>query len=241
MKCIILAAGQGTRIKQITKKKPKCLIKINGISIIERQIIFLRKLKIDEIIIVTGFKKEKINFRNIKYKVNKNFKNNEQLESLFCAKKEFNSELLITFADTIYDFSVLKNLYSSKKGEIILGIDKKWKKRYKFRYDHPYTQADKVRVNKKGEVKNIGKEIKLKDTNAEFLGILKLTKKGCQIFLKNYEILKKIKDTKKMQIHHFIQFLIKNKKKISTCNVKGKFMEIDTFNDYKLAKNIFTN
>jgi|TARA_X000001036_G_scaffold432825_1_gene469382 L-glutamine-phosphate cytidylyltransferase len=241
MKCIILAAGKGTRIPQITKKKPKCLITINKISILKRQINFLKRLGINDIIVVNGYKKNQINFKNIKYITNKNFENNEQLESLFTANKELNSDLIITFADTIYDFSVLKQLLLSRKKEIILGVDRNWKKRYKFRYDHPYSQADKVRINKKGEVKIIGKQMKLKDTNAEFLGILRLSKKGCQIFIKNFKILQKKMDTKKLQIHHFIQYLIKNDKKICTCNIEGQFMEIDTFNDYKIAKKIFTN
>ena len=59
MKAIILAAGQGKRIPKVTKNKPKCLIKINKISLIERQISFLHKLNINDIIIVKGFKKKK--------------------------------------------------------------------------------------------------------------------------------------------------------------------------------------
>tara|TARA_B100000029_G_scaffold516296_1_gene628508 strand:+ start:3782 stop:4507 length:726 start_codon:yes stop_codon:yes gene_type:complete len=241
MKGIILAAGKGTRIAQITKKKPKCLIKLNKKTILERQINYLRRLNVKDIIVIKGYKEKKINFKNIKYVVNKNYKNSEQLESLFCARKELSGELIITFGDTIYDFSVIKKIFSYKKGEIILGIDKKWKKRYKFRYDHPYDQADKVKINKNGRVIKIGKNLNLKDTSAEFLGILKLTKKGCGVFLKNYNSLKKKQKVRKMQIHDFIKEIIKSKTYIQTCNISGKFMEIDTLNDYKIAKKLFTN
>ena len=40
MKAIILAVGRGTRIPQVTKNKPKCLVKINKKTILERQIFF---------------------------------------------------------------------------------------------------------------------------------------------------------------------------------------------------------
>jgi len=239
MKCIILAAGSGKRIKNITKKIPKCLIKINNITIIERQIRFLKKLKIKDIIIIKGFKKNLIKFKNAKYIINKGYKKNEQLDSLFCAKKEFNEDLLITFSDTIYDFGILKKIFLSKKGDIIIGTDRNWKKRYKFRYDHPYDQADKVKINKKGEVIKIGKNINLKDANAEFLGIMKLTKIGCQRFLKSYNYIFKKGKTKKMQIHNFLKTLINSNQKIFSCNLKGKFMEIDTLNDYRIAKRMF--
>ena len=39
-----------------------------------------------------------------------------------------------------------------------------------------------------------------------------------------------------MQIHHFIKFLVKKKVKVNTCSVQGKFMEIDTYNDYYSKK-----
>ena len=178
MKCIILAAGQGKRIKCITNKIPKCLIKINNESILERQIRFLNKYNIKDIIVVKGFKEKKIKLSSINYIINKNFKNSEQLDSLFCASKELDQDVLITFSDIIYDFSIIKDLTKSKNGEIILAVDKKWKNRYKFRYDHPYEQADKVKINNKGEILKIGKAIKLEETNGEFLGILRLSKKG---------------------------------------------------------------
>ena len=140
MKCIILAAGRGTRIKSISKNKPKCLIKINNISILQRQFNFLCKLEIKNIIVITGYKKKQINFKNIKYIFNKGYKNNEQLESLFCAKKEFNEDLLITFGDIIdknsevskakslsHDYSLLKELNTKPRTTYLA----------KFRNPHP--------------------------------------------------------------------------------------------------------
>ena len=65
MKCLILAAGQGKRIKHITKKFPKCLIKINKESLLQRQIRLLYRLNIKNITVVKGFKSKKINFKSV--------------------------------------------------------------------------------------------------------------------------------------------------------------------------------
>ena len=108
MQSLILAAGRGTRIAKITKYKPKCLININKKSILKRQIDFFRKLKINKINIIKGYKQNKISYKKINYILNKKFKHTEQLDSLFVAKKIFNSELIITFSDIIYDFSIIK-------------------------------------------------------------------------------------------------------------------------------------
>ena len=68
MKAIFIAAGQGSRLGKLTKDLPKSLIKINGKSIIERQILLLRENNIDDIIIVTGYKKEKFTFKLVNFK-----------------------------------------------------------------------------------------------------------------------------------------------------------------------------
>lgn len=71
MKAIILAAGMGTRLEPITNSIPKPLIKVNGVSIIERQIEYLKEIGITEIIIVTGYMHEKFDYLVEKYGITK--------------------------------------------------------------------------------------------------------------------------------------------------------------------------
>ena len=67
MKAVILAGGQGTRLKPITDYIPKPLIPINNIPILEWQIRYLKKFGINDIIICTGYKTDQIeNFLNKK-------------------------------------------------------------------------------------------------------------------------------------------------------------------------------
>jgi choline kinase len=235
MKSLILAAGLGSRIPEISQKKPKCLILINKKTILKRQIDIMRKKNISDIGIITGFKRNKIKFSNIKYFYNKNFKNNEQLESLMIAKNFLNDDIIITFSDIIYDENILEYLIKSKN-DFSIAVDKNWKSRYKNRIDHPYSQADKVLIKKK-KILKIGKDVPMSYANGEFLGMLKISKSFCHVFCNYYEKIRK--KSLKMQLHNFIQYLIHNKIKISPCYVNGKFMEIDTFNDLQIAKKMF--
>ena len=67
MKAVILAGGQGTRLKPITDYIPKPLIPINNTPILEWQIRYLKKFGINDIIICTGYKTDQIkNFLNKK-------------------------------------------------------------------------------------------------------------------------------------------------------------------------------
>jgi len=60
MQAIILAAGMGKRLKELTEDSTKCMIKVNGITLIERMLYQLDKLNLSGIIIVVGYKAEKL-------------------------------------------------------------------------------------------------------------------------------------------------------------------------------------
>ncbi|MBC1241799.1 NTP transferase domain-containing protein [Nostoc sp. 2RC] len=60
MKAIILAAGVGQRLGKDGQIQPKCLLKFNGKSLLERHLIYLRHYQIDEVVIAVGYQAEKI-------------------------------------------------------------------------------------------------------------------------------------------------------------------------------------
>ncbi len=78
MRAIILAAGFGLRLGESTQDIPKTLVDVNGKSILERQISLLKEYGINEIFVVTGYKREKHVLKNLyiseKYSVNITFK-----------------------------------------------------------------------------------------------------------------------------------------------------------------------
>ncbi len=78
MKVIILAAGQGTRLRPLTDDRPKCMVEVNGKSIIERQLNTMRACGINEedITIIAGYRndvlKEHFKETGIHFIVNEN-------------------------------------------------------------------------------------------------------------------------------------------------------------------------
>lgn len=69
MRAIILAAGMGTRLRPITYETPKSLVQVNGEPMAERQIRFLKEKGIEDIVVVTGYLKNKFEYLVEKYGV----------------------------------------------------------------------------------------------------------------------------------------------------------------------------
>lgn len=59
MQAIILAAGMGKRLGELTKNNTKCMVEVNGIRLIDRMITQLSKFNLNRLVIVVGFMKGK--------------------------------------------------------------------------------------------------------------------------------------------------------------------------------------
>ena len=72
MKAIILAAGEGKRLRPLTDNIPKAMVKLFNMSLLERQIEIFQKCGINDIVVVGGYKNEKIDIKilnNIETKI----------------------------------------------------------------------------------------------------------------------------------------------------------------------------
>ena len=123
---IILAAGFGSRLSPLTDNKPKSLIEFGGKTLLERNVELLKNQEIDDITIITGYKKEKIKLVDVNYVENRNFENNSTLASLFFAEEKIQSSTIITYSDIIFEEKILKELMAMKNN-ITAVIDAKWK------------------------------------------------------------------------------------------------------------------
>ena len=59
-RALILAAGEGTRLRPLTNDKPKCMVPLLGVSLLQRQIDCLQNQGIHDIHIATGYRAEQI-------------------------------------------------------------------------------------------------------------------------------------------------------------------------------------
>ena len=117
MKVILLAAGQGTRLRPLTDHCPKCMVKVKGRSLIERQLETMRTcgIKEQDIAIVAGYRsdvlKEALKDTEVRIIVNEKFETTNMVCSLMCAEALLQSErdILVSYGDIVYGQEVLQN------------------------------------------------------------------------------------------------------------------------------------
>lgn len=178
MKALILAAGQGTRLKKYTENLPKGMLSFMGKTIIERQIEIYRKCGIDNIIIVRGFAADKINYEGITYYTNEDYENTNMVESLMTAKAEFGEDIIVSYSDVLFEESMLRQMMQSN-ADYTVAVDDNWKMYWQKRYGRVDFDTESLSLDAENHITELGLENpKLEDIDARYVGLLKFSKEG---------------------------------------------------------------
>ena len=132
MQAIILAAGMGKRLKELTQNNTKCMVKVNGVSLIDRMLHQIDRLNLSRVVIVVGYEGEKlIDYINtlsihtpIVYVDNPIYDKTNNIYSLALAKEWLCKEDTLLFeSDLIFEDSVLDALVKDPRETLAL-VDK---------------------------------------------------------------------------------------------------------------------
>jgi phosphoenolpyruvate phosphomutase len=242
MKAIIIAAGPGKRLGNHTYDKPKGLLKVGDKTILETQMEALRHHNVNDIVIVRGHMKERINFPDVKYCENNDYLNNNILQSLFCAESEINGAFVFSYSDILYDKEIVRKLLEQKV-DIELIVDVGWKKRYENRTLHPPSEAELVFV-KDGFITKIAKGLDPDKSHGEFIGLAFFSEKGAKTLKTVFrEVNKKFQNKQfhnavtiqKAYLTDMLQELIDRGHKVKNIDIDGGWHEIDTPQDLERA------
>ena len=250
IKVIILAAGQGSRLAPLTNDKPKCMVKLFGKSLLEWQLEKFRNFGIKDISIVTGYKKEMISMDGIKIYHNNNFEKTNMVETLFCAKKEINETVIVSYGDIIFQDEVIEKLIKSKDDFSVV-IDNEWKKYWDIRFENPLDDAESLILDSENNIKNIGqKTTTLDEIQGQYIGLMMFKGNSTDIIKNFYEKMKKIS---KIDINplnsnlpfelsymtDFLQGLINEKYKLKAILIKNGWLELDSVQDYEIYNKLY--
>ncbi len=237
MKAIILAAGQGKRLRPLTDTRPKCLVELAGRTLLDRQIEVLKRCGIKDIVIIGGWCADQLKDKGTRFYTNPDFDNSNMVETLFCAAKEFDGtdDMLICYSDIVYEPTII-NAILQAADDISTTVDKHWQALWDFRMENALSDAETMKLDSKGFIIELGKKPKsLSDIEGQYMGITRVSKQAQPRFLEAYCNLPAVLDTGKARkdifMTDFLQHIIDNVNPIKAVLVTGGWLEVDTLED----------
>lgn len=251
MKAIILAAGQGSRLRPLTNEVPKCMVAINGTPLIDIIIKRFQENGISDIVVVGGYKcdvlKKHLSSLNVKVCFAENYNKTNMVATLFSCENELNDDVIISYSDIIYTSENLKKLITDES-KIATIVDKNWKTLWSFRMDNPLDDAESLVLSPQNNVLELGKKTKdYTKIQAQYIGLTKFSKKVLPQIISFYKNMDKTKiydgkDYPNMYMTTFLQNLIDSGNPIKGVLINGGWLEVDMIEDLtKYESNKFYN
>jgi L-glutamine-phosphate cytidylyltransferase len=238
IKVILLVAGEGKRLRPYTLDKPKCMVEIDGVSLIDRQLAVLKSEGLENIVMIGGYKSEMLERDGIKLRNNPRYFETNMVWTLFCAEDELDGDVIVSYGDIVYSREVLKALLESK-ADIAVTIDKEWEGYWRARNEDPLDDAETLKLRENGTIEEIGQPPKsLDEIEGQYMGLMKFSIKGVSkikdIFhkaIKNGGL--QGKGVENSYMTDLLQGVINSNYLVTSVPVHGGWVEVDTVDDLK--------
>ena len=234
MKAIILNSGIGKRMRPFTNKNPKCLVKLNGKTILEHEIDNLLHYGIENMIITVGPFEEKIKNHmirkfprlNVVYIKNELYNSTNYIYSMWLARNLIDDDIVLLHGDMVFDKKLLGKLLVAKSPNCALVNNHIKPPEKDFKGEIINNRIKKIRVDLSGK-------------NAFFLApIYKFSRPDFKLWLNKIGIF-----VKKWNVNVYAEEAfnkLSNKIKLSPVYFERELcMEIDNFGDLETARNFF--
>ena len=179
MRAIILAAGKGGRLNGTAEERPKCLVEVGGISLLERQVNALQDAGVDDIAIVVGCQAERVRQacgKQITYVENTRYAQTNSLYSLWMARPLLFGGFVVLNCDVLFHPVLLSDLLTSRHEDALLLA-------YREPHQPPFGDEEmKVKV-RAGRVIAMSKQMDPAEADGENLGMVKFGPSGAAVLV----------------------------------------------------------
>lgn len=238
MRAIILAAGRGSRMKALTEDCPKCLIEFKGKSLLEWQLAALHSAGIDDIALVTGYKRELLQHRGCREFHNSRWNETNMVSSLACASSWLEeSPCIVSYSDIYYDSSAVDSLIEVD-APLAVTYDPDWLVLWEKRFGDPLIDAETFRLNLDGTLAEIGqKPATTAEIQGQYMGLLRFTPIGWSEIQNARKQLSE-HDRNSLHMTGALQHVLDSKRiPIAAVPYHGEWGEFDSPDDLKYVNN----
>lgn len=236
MRALILVAGEGTRLRPFTLDRPKCLVEVEGVSLLDRQLAVLRSEGVTDITLIGGYLSDMLERPDLGLELNPHYAETNMVWTLFSAQKALQGHLILAYGDIVYSRDILRGLLASP-ADLSVAIDMDWERYWRARNENPLDDAETLRLDEAGHIIEIGqKPVSLDQIQGQYMGLVKLTPRGLEILRDTFyraccagSLRGKLPE--KASMTDLLQLVIDEGNTLSSVKVHGDWIEIDTVSD----------
>ena len=175
-RALILAAGQGTRLRPLTDDRPKCLVELGGRALLTRQLGALSACGVEEVTVLTGYREDLIRAAHPDVEVRHNtaYATTNMVVTLFCAADRMGADanLLVVYGDVLFEPRVVRALLVGS-GEVSLAVNARWRELWEARMDDPLADAETLEMDATGRVTDIGRKVSdYAQVQGQYMGLI---------------------------------------------------------------------
>ena len=240
---IILAASRGSQFKELTRDKPKAMLNINGVPLLQRLTTEFKESGVNDINVVVGYKSDAININGVNVTKNPEYDTTNELASLFCALNSFTDNMIIIYGDLLFRSYILNDFIESK-GNITIVVDSA-------QVDEDISgMPDFVYCNKNDDRSLFRQDINLnhisesqnepgRSPSGRWIGMLKVNSAGRQILDNALTELSRQDNFNDLTIPDLINHVLSNDHEIKVHYINGHWMDVNDLVDIERAGNFF--
>jgi len=232
---IILAAGRGSRLQQLSADQPKCLTQVAGRSLLNWQRRSLRQAGITQQAVVRGYRAEQIPKPQLTCFDNPRWSETNMVRSLQAASSWLSQHVcLVSYADILYAPDAVLALQNCQ-AELALASYQHWRTLWSARYAEPLSDLENFRVDATGQLLEIGGRAEtLEQIQGQYMGLLRLTPQSWQ---RIQDLLASCSPTEvdAMDMTSLLQRLLQTGMAIATVPVASGWAEIDNEADLRVT------
>jgi len=240
MKAIILAAGEGRRLRPLTADRPKCMVEYQGKPLLDYQLETMRACGLNDILLIKGYCADSFKRPGVKEALNPRFDSTNMVYTFFCAESQFDTDILMSYGDIIYGKDILQPLLDAPD-EFAVAVSMNWRELWKRRMADPLADAETMKIDDQGFIRELGKKPKSYDEiQGQYMGLFKASRRVMQMIKDIYHGLDKQaiydgKSYENMFMTSLIQILIDRGIPCRAIPVTGEWLEVDQAEDLAVA------
>ena len=242
IQAVILAASRGSKLGDLTKDIPKCMIDIRGQPLLRRLASTFNHGNIKNITVVRGYKKETVNLPFIEYVDNDAYESTGEVSSLNAAIENLKNPSIIAYGDILFRHYILDQLLEAE-GDIVLVVDALWRQKDSNpssrtrdlvtcteEFDSSYLGNEGVRLM------NIAHDIPENEIHGEWIGLAKFSNIGIQKLREEILKFSKSGGLETASMTDLFERLLQSRSEIRVEYIAGHWLDVDNSGDLSEAQ-----